>query len=193
MKFLNSALTIALTVCVASSAGAQDETKKKRNQRGGKQITNQLMGRYKKVEFTAEQKTKVDEITKKFVSDIQAIRKENQALLTPEQRKARAAAMKAARAEGKKWKDIQTDVNEASKIDESVMAKMKELQQKTQATQKSAREAIEAVLTDEQKSLLPKPRRQAGKGKAKGKRKAGKKSEDKKSEEKKSEEKKSDK
>ncbi len=181
MKFLNSALTIALTVCVATSAGAQDDTKKKRNQAGGKQITNQLMARFKKVEFTAEQKTKIAEITKKFVGEMQALRKESQALLTPEQRKARGAAMKAARAEGKKWKDIQAEVNKAAKIDESVMSKMKEVQKKTQAMQKSTREAIEALLTDEQKSSLPKPKRAAGKGKGKRKKKSDKKAEDKKS------------
>ena len=179
MKFLNSALTIALTVCVATSAGAQDDAKKKRNQAGGKQITNQLMARFKKVEFTAEQKSKIDEMTKKFVGEMQALRKESQSLLTPEQRKARGAAMKAARAEGKKWKDIQAEVNKAAKIDDSAMSKMKELQKKMQSLQKSNREAIEKLLTDEQKSSLPKPRKNAGKGKGK-KKNSDKKAKDKK-------------
>ena len=137
------------------------------------------MARFKKVEFTAEQKTKIAEMTKKFVGEMQALRKESQSLLTPEQRKARGAAMKAARAEGKKWKDIEAEINKATKIDESAMSKMKELQKKMQSLQKSNREAIEKLLTDEQKSSLPKPRKNAGKGKGK-KKNSDKKAKDKK-------------
>ncbi|MDB4671833.1 hypothetical protein OAF34_06825 [Pirellulaceae bacterium] len=169
--FRISAILGLAAVVLTTSTSAQDEKKKKR-QNGSGQIQSQLMGAFKSVEMSEEQKKKMVEVAKKFSGQILQLRKDTQAILSPEQRKSRQQAMKEAKAAGKKGKEIVDAANASAGIDKEIVAKLKEIQKKSQAIQKEARTALMALLSDEQKAGLPKK----GKGnKGQGKKGKGKK------------------
>lgn len=163
------ATVFALAVCLMGSiSSAQDETKKKGKKKAG-DPTAQMMARFKKFELSEEQQAKMKEIAGKFAGKLVALRKEANAAFTKEARKARQEAMKKARGEGLKGKKLQEAVNKAAPVPEAAAAAQKKMAE----MQKEMREALTAVLTDEQKAKLPK-RGAGNKGKKKKKKKEDK-------------------
>lgn len=171
---IRSAIVLTLAICMSASlSDAQDEKKKKKGQnRAGRQVATRMMARFKNVDLTDEQKSKMQEILKKHMGKLQELRKEMSSVITPEMRKARAEAGKKARAEGLKGKELRTAVEKAVEVPAEAAGKMKELQKKMTAAQKDIQAALAEVLTDEQKEKLPKRGgNRPGKGKGKKKKK----------------------
>ena len=87
-------------------------------------------------------------------------------VISKEQRQARNAANKKAKADGVKGKKRNAAIQAALNLTDDQKAKMKELTKKRQDVQKAARAKFVEILTAEQKAKLPKK-----KGKKKKKKK----------------------
>jgi Spy/CpxP family protein refolding chaperone len=108
----------------------------------------------KGIELTDEQKTKVDALNKEFGPKLAACRKEAAGVITADQKKARSEAMKAAKAAGKKGKELRAAAEAASKVTEDQKQKLTECKKAMGALQKEIRGQLAGILTDEQKAKL---------------------------------------
>jgi hypothetical protein len=157
------------TVVVAQDAPKQ---KKNRGAAGGNNAATNVLKQLKDVGLTDEQKTKIEAMAKKSMTDMRDARKE--AEITPELTKKRMAAQKELQESGKKGAELIAAVNEKAGITESQAKFFKKMAESRTALLKGA----VALLTDEQKEKLPqRVKRMAsgeerrGKGKGKGKKK----------------------
>ena len=108
----------------------------------------------KSIELTAEQKTKLDALNKEFGPKLAEGRKKQASIITADQKKARAEAMKKAKADGKKGKELRAAVNAALAITADQKTKQAETKKAMGALQKEIRTQFAALLTDEQKAKL---------------------------------------
>ena len=100
--------------------------------------------------LTAEQKAKLEPIGKEFGPKLtEAIAKQD-ALLTPEQKKARAEAGKAAREAGKKGKEMMEAIDAALKLPDDQKAKFNDARKAVGELDKALRAKVIEVLTPEQ-------------------------------------------
>lgn len=177
MKIWNGMLSVALTLVLSLGVLAEDGEKKveKKPGKGGEKAAPQVVQLPKEIELSAEQKEKVAAINKEFAPKMADANKALNAVLTEDQRKARAEAMKKAREEGKKGKDAAEAVAAATKVTDDQKAKVDEAQKAVNAVRKEALEKVAAVLTDDQKAKVPQLQQGKGKGKPKGEKKPGEK------------------
>ena len=108
----------------------------------------------KSIELTAEQKTKLDALNKEFGPKLAECRKKQASIITADQKKARAEAMKKAKADGKKGKELRAAVNAALAITADQKTKQAETKKAMAALNKQIKTQFAALLTDEQKAKL---------------------------------------
>ncbi len=106
------------------------------------------MGHSQGLKLTDDQKAQVKELRKEYGPKFKAAA---DSILTAEQKKARADAVKAAKAEGKKGREVMKAAHEAVKLTDEQKAKIKEAMK---PLHKEVREKIMAILTPEQKAQL---------------------------------------
>ncbi|MEL6109453.1 MAG: hypothetical protein AAFU85_25880 [Planctomycetota bacterium] len=150
MKFQPLVLILALMVSPAVAQGAAQKKKKKARGNNG---TAQLMRQFKDIEFTDEQKAKVDTLAKEAAAAMKAAREE--AGITAEMLKKRAAAQKeireASKESEKKPAELMKAVNEKAGFTEKHAEGMKKA---NQIRQKLVKDVV-AMLSDEQKAKAP--------------------------------------
>lgn len=150
MKFRPLALILALMI---SPVIAEETDGKKKKKARGNNGTAQLMRQFKGIEFTDEQKGKVDTLAKEAAAAMKAAREE--AGITAEMLKKRAAAQKEIRAaekeSGKKPAELMKAVNEKAGFTEKHAEGLKKA---NQIRQKLVKDVV-ALLTDEQKAKAP--------------------------------------
>ena len=108
----------------------------------------------KSIELTADQKTKLDALNKEFGPKLAECKKKANSIITADQKKARAVAMKKAKADGKKGKELRTAVNAAVAITADQKSQQAECKKATSALQKQIKTQFAALLTDEQKAKI---------------------------------------
>ena len=162
-RTLQGLLVLTLAVVLAMPAMAAEEKKKKKKKGRKAPVAVKVP---KGIELDADQKKQVAAINKEFAPKLLEIAKKSRAIITPEQRKARSAAAKKAKADGKKGKEARAAVNAAAEITAEQKKALAEVNKARQAVTKAARAKFAAILTDEQKAKLPKK-----KGKKKKKKK----------------------
>ena len=160
MKTFAKALMVLGLIGIIGLAFGQD------NNKGKKKGNNPAAGLLKKVDdltdLTAEQKEKVAAIKKEHEPKVVAAAKKVNDSLTPEQRRARQEAQKAAKAAGKKGKEAQADALAAMKLTDEQKKTYDAAQKELDDANAALRSALASVLTDEQKSAVG-----LGKGKKK--------------------------
>jgi DNA-binding MarR family transcriptional regulator len=159
--WLPLSIMFSLLVCSASVQG-QEKAKKKDRPNAAVEAAFALP---KEIELTAEQNEKVAALKKEYTPKLTELSAKVNAVLTDEQKKARQEASKKAKDDGKKGKEAKAAVDEALKLTPEQKKQMDELQPKLQAMQNEVREKVTSLLTDDQKSKLPK-RKAAKKAKA---------------------------
>jgi hypothetical protein len=170
-------LTLSLVVLLGSSLLAAEAQKKGRKGKKGQQarkpsVTWSLPKEVQST-LTDEQKKKIVLMDKEFGPKLAEFNKKRAAILSPEQRKAQAAARKAGTEAGKKGKELRVLTEAATKATEEQKKKLAELFKEQAPLRKIVQEKLRALLTDEQKALFPKRtagKGRGGKGKAKGKK-----------------------
>ena len=108
----------------------------------------------KGIELTADQKTKVDALNKEFGPKLAECRKKAASIITADQKKARTEAVKKAKADGKKGKEVQAAANAAVAITADQKTQQTECKKAMGALNKEIRTQFAALLTDEQKAKL---------------------------------------
>jgi len=108
----------------------------------------------KTIELTADQKTKVEALNKEFGPKLAECKKKANSIITADQKKARAAATKKAKADGKKGKELRAAGNAAFAITADQKAQQAECKKAMGALNKEIRTKFAALLTDEQKAKL---------------------------------------
>ena len=108
----------------------------------------------KSIELSADQKAKVDALNKEFGPKLAECRKKAASIITADQKKARAEAMKKAKADGKKGKELRAVVNAAVAITADQKAQQSECKKAMGALNKEIRTQFAALLTDEQKAKI---------------------------------------
>lgn len=161
-------LTFALAAIIATPLIAQEKKKGNKKKKRGRRafIAVRLP---KSITLSDEQKTKYDAIIKEYSPKFLAVFQEQAKVLTPEQRKARGDAFKAAREAGKNRKETQAAVTAAVKMTDEQTKQTNEIAKKSRALRQEARKKVMEILTDEQKKELNKGRKR-GKGKKKKKK-----------------------
>ncbi|MDP6905586.1 MAG: hypothetical protein QF406_14195 [Verrucomicrobiota bacterium] len=106
------------------------------------------------IELTADQKTKLDALNKEFGPKLAECRKKAAGIITADQKKARAEAVKKAKADGKKGKEVQAAANAALAITADQKTQQAECKKAMQALNKEIKTQFAALLTDDQKAKL---------------------------------------
>ena len=163
-RTLQGLLVLTLAVVLAMPAAAAEDKKKKKKKRGRR--TPSAVRVPKGIELTADQKKQVATINKEFAPKLVELNKKAGTIITPEQRKARSAASKKAKADGTKGKAARAAVNAAVKLSAEQRKALAEVNKARQVVSRAAHAKFVEILTDEQKAKLPKK-----KGKKKKKKK----------------------
>ncbi|MEO1618422.1 MAG: hypothetical protein AAFV88_21395 [Planctomycetota bacterium] len=176
-RFLSFSLALLVTPCLIQSATAQDATGKKKDRAAARNNpATFVLKQLKDAALTDEQEAKVKELAKETAAAAKKVREE--AGVTPEIMKKRAAVQKEMRDSGKKPQEIFQAVNEkAGLTKEQSEAIKKANQMRTQLLKKAY-----AMLSEDQQAKLPERvqkmatrKGMAGKkGKGKGKKKDAK-------------------
>lgn len=153
MKRFSLIVMVLLFALVSTSLFAEDQPKKKKKQPNRAQA-RAVMGMVKGLELTEEQKEKLAAIQKEVGPEISELMKAQRGLVSKEQQAKAMEAVKAAKEEGKKGKELMEIRNEALGLSPEQVAKQKEIQEKMQALRKSVQEKVMSILTDEQKKQL---------------------------------------
>ena len=188
MKTVSSVLALGASLLLAVVVSAADQEtptgekphgdrpqgERRHGPAGGMDILRMLKAAG--VELTADQKAKVEEVQKEFRPKMQAVQQKHEGILTDEQKKARAEAMKAVRESGKKWQEARKAVEDAVKLTDEQKAKMADVQKEMGELRKETHEKVMAILTPEQQEQLKKkmaegrkPREEKAKDKESGK------------------------
>ena len=177
MKITSALVSLSLALLISLTAIADDGLKPAKKWAKGRSKVNpvvrRLMGPFKAVEMTDEQKEIVTAKAKSTAAEIAEEQEEHG--LTRELMKLRAEATKSLKDSPLKGKEKQAAINEAAGMNEEQSEGMREVMEMTKSFQKE----VFGMLTDEQKASLPeRMQKQMGqKGKGKGGKK-NKKSDD---------------
>ncbi len=179
MRTARDVLVLALVLAMAAPLMAQREGRRREGKkpRPEKKEPRPFMfqGLLKEIELTAEQKAKLEQLKKEMGPKLMEARKKMQGIFTQEQRKARAEAQKAAKAAGKKGREIRAALEAAVKLTEEQKAKLAAAKKAAGELQKQVREKIMALLTPEQKEAIKeRMKKLRQEGKKRGEKKAGK-------------------
>ncbi len=184
MRAVRYVLVLALVLAISAPLMAQEKDRKKGGKRpkaaareGFTVVPKQWL---EGLELTAEQKEKLEELNKEYGPKLKEARAKMDGIVTDEQKKARAEAMKAAKEAGKKGKELREAVDAAVQLTDEQKAKMAEVKKAMGPLQREIREKFMALLTPEQKEVIkekmkktrPEGKKRAGEGKKGGKKKA---------------------
>ena len=118
----------------------------------------------KGIKLNEDQRAKLAALNKELGPKLAACRKDAAGIITADQKKARAAAIKEAKAAGKKGKELREAAEAAFKVSEEQKTKLAECKKAMGALQKEGRAGLAAILTDEQKAKLRAGRKGGKKG-----------------------------
>jgi hypothetical protein len=113
-----------------------------------------LAAQLEKANLTDEQKKQIDEIKAKYSAPVAEARTAINGVMTKEQRQARQAATAKAREEGKKGEELKAAVDASLTLSEEQKKSLADAEAKMKTLQTEIRQAVLAVLTDEQKQSL---------------------------------------
>jgi Spy/CpxP family protein refolding chaperone len=150
MKIVQSALALVVAAAIAQPllAGPPKEKKAARDA---------FAARLKLLEglsLTADQKAKIEDLKKGYGPKFATAEKNVASVYTPEQQKARHEAAKAAKAAGKKGKDLRQAVESAANLTADQKPKLAGAQKALGSLSKEFQAKVWSVLTPEQRDQL---------------------------------------
>ncbi len=158
MKTATRTFMVAMLALLFVAPLSADDKKAKAKKGGKKPAARQAAGlppylkaALAKLDLNEDQKKQIAAIEKESGGMFAELRKAASAGLTAEQKKARAEAFKAAKADGKTGKDLQAAVKAALKLDPKQVEAAKKARADMQAFVAEVRGKVRNVLTDEQK------------------------------------------
>lgn len=114
----------------------------------------------KQIKLDDKQTASLEDLKKEYLPKLQDLDKKSAAILTPERTKARAEAIKKAKEDGKKGKELAAAGNEAMKLSADESAQLKEINASRGKLRKEVATKKNDLLTEDQKKLIqPKPKK----------------------------------
>jgi hypothetical protein len=156
---LGTVLAVCFAFLLASSVMAEDKTLKK-VQKGKKDSTDVAFAFPKGIELSAEQQQKVEALKKEFAARLEAAQKKVDSIMTPERKLIVAEAIKQAKTDGKKFKDLDLNELEALKLTAEEKQNLKSAKEELGVLLKEIQQKKIGLLTAEQQEGLkkkPKP------------------------------------
>ncbi len=155
MHSLAKQLTIlTLVAFLAAPLCAADEAAKKKKKDPADKAVAKAFQLPDTITLTDEQKTKLSGVKQEFESKVKDIVKQQQDILTPEQKTARAEAVKSAKAAGKTGKERHADIAAALKLTAEQKKQQAEIGKKLKAVNGQIKGRIGEFLTADQKALI---------------------------------------
>jgi hypothetical protein len=149
MKNLSRMVLCLAAALVISPVFAEDAPAKKgKKGEKAKPASAFMMEKLNAIELTDDQKAKLAEVAAEFDASMKSLRDEG---LTQELSKKKAEAMKKAREEGKKGKELETEVMASLDVTEEQQALLK----KAAEAQAKFQKGMATMLTEEQIATLP--------------------------------------
>ena len=149
-------LLIVTAVCVAQDADEKQDAKaKEATERAIKNATTQMMKSFAKANLTDEQKEKAQAVVKKHIGSLMEARTAQAALLTDEQKKTRIEAMAEARADGAASNKLNGIGTKAMGLTQERLNEYTVAGKKVNEISEKIHAAMTALLTNEQKALMP--------------------------------------
>lgn len=156
-SFTKTLLVFTLAALLASPLMAADDAKKKKKAGKGKGNNRAVAAAFKlpaSIQLSADQKGALEKLKSEYKGKLLDSAKKANSVLSAEQRKARAEAVKAAKEAGKKGKAIQEAASAALKLTDEQKSQMAEARKEMASLRKEIRGKISELLTDEQKASL---------------------------------------
>jgi hypothetical protein len=151
MQIAMASLVLALLVLSPALAAK----KEKKNKPAALPGVAAAMGTLRGVTLTDEQKEQVKKIGESFNEKIVAVKAKLDAAEPAEVKKVRHEAMVKAKAEGKTGKELRAAVKAAGgELSKEQRQALKDIQQERQAVMKEMKDALLAVLTEDQRAAL---------------------------------------
>jgi Spy/CpxP family protein refolding chaperone len=165
MRVLRVVLVLLVALVIASPVLAQEKKRGKKGERGGARGAFDPMARLLEgLDLTDEQKAKVAEVRKEFGPKLAEFQKKSDGILTDEQKKDRAEAMKEAKSAGKSPRESYQAVQEAMKLTDEQKSQMREIGKERGGVEKEMRSKIMEILTPEQREQVEKKIQELKKG-----------------------------
>jgi ABC-type Na+ efflux pump permease subunit len=153
-KLVTACVLLGFAALVMTSFAADEAKKKEKKKAGGFDPTAALVKKAADEGLPEDAIAKIKTVAAEHAPKLRAAQAKVDALLTPEQKKARGEAMKAARAAGKKRKELQADIAAALNLSDDQQEKIAAAQKESRAAITSFRQAVAAQLTPEQQTKL---------------------------------------
>lgn len=153
MKTARTLCVVVVALLIASPLLAAGGKKKDASKNGSIPYFQTIDKYLKPVTLTDTQKTKLDGIKKDYEQKLKDAYAKKE-VLTPEQKKAGEEAKKAAKADGKKGKELDTAFDEAAKKTDDQKKQEKEARKALTALEKEIHAKVVDLLTAEQKTAI---------------------------------------
>ena len=155
MKTLSLVLALAAGLVLASNLSAADTgCGKKACDKAAKAKKHAMLDFLKGITLTDDQQTKVDALAKDYQPKFKANADKAAAVITPEQKKAREDAVKAAKAEGKKGKELGKVAAAAVTLTDEQKSTLADVSKAGKSLSKEFHDKVIALLTPEQTDQL---------------------------------------
>jgi len=157
MRIVSATLALAVSLLVAGNLlAAEKEKGKPHGDRGAGQEMGGPLSFLKGIDLTADQKSKLSNLMQEYKPKLVDTAKLFDSVLTPDQKKAREEAMKAAKDAGKGPKEIREAGRATVTLTDEQKAKLREVGKKVGPIYKEFHEKVMDVLTPEQKEQVKK-------------------------------------
>ena len=154
--------SFAIVLLLAACLAAEDQPATKKGKKAKKAPPTPAAFKLPKgVELTAEQTTKFDELKAQYATKFADAQKKVTAVFTKEQLVARQAAVKEAKAAGKKHKDLKAAVDAAVEISAEQKQQLTLAESELHQLRKEIRKQIAGLLTVEQRQVLKANKKQS--------------------------------
>jgi Spy/CpxP family protein refolding chaperone len=154
MRFARIALPVVvvlLVACTALAAGKKGD-KKPATCPAAQQVDEMTKG----LTLTGEQKASLADLKKEYGPKLMDAQKKVDCVMTPEQKKAALAAVKEARAAGKKGKEVHDAAAAAANLSDEQKTQMADAKKAAGALKKDLGKKVMSVLTPEQQAQVKK-------------------------------------
>jgi len=150
-----------LMLSVVAMAGAAEEVKAKGKKKEAALGGQQVFQLPTEITLTEEQQAKLEALKKEHSPKLAELAKKLDEGITDDQKKARREAVAKTKADGKKGKEAQAEVEAALSLTDEQKKKRAEIQPEMAKLQQSIKEQIHAMLTDDQRThyKLPKAKK----------------------------------
>jgi hypothetical protein len=152
---VRTVVVFCVAALLAVSGQAQDKKNARKEAPRGERFAR-LFAFPSQIKLDEQQQSKLNALKKEYTPRLEELYAKYTKIMTPERQKAREAAIKAARAAGKKDKEISEAVNAALKLSKDEQAKMDDLVKAQRKLIGEVQQKKLALLTAEQKAQLKK-------------------------------------